>query len=98
MFRVADTHLVLNEISDQIMSILARDHRRLQQYVVADYRESGVRGVSGIVLDTPSGILAVRVAMLDESYRSRFPAKDLVEKNDLPVVVDLDDDLAFDDH
>jgi hypothetical protein len=96
MSRSLDAHLVLNEVSDRIISAFAQDRRGLQQYVVTDdYHVTGVRDVSGIVLETPSWVFAVRVVLLDDSYQGQLSAKELVEKNDLPLVVSLDDDPPF---
>ena len=86
----------LNEASDQIIAAFAQDRRGLQQYVVTDdYHVTGVRGVSGIIVETPSWVYAVRVALFDSSYQGQLSAKELAEKNDLHLVVSPDDDSVF---
>jgi hypothetical protein len=81
-----NTHFMLNELSDQIIATVVRDRRGLQQYVlVDDETRTGIKGVSGIVLETESWLIAIRVAVLEKFVRGRLSAKELVEKNDLPI-------------
>lgn len=77
---------MLNELSDQIIATVVRDRHWFQQYVLVDDEAiAGIKGVSGIVLETESWLIAIRVAGLAKFVRDHLSAKELVEKNDLPI-------------
>ena len=62
MLNRESTQLLLNDISDQIISAIARSRDGLDQYVIVDDEaRSGIRGVAGIVIQTRVWKLARRL-------------------------------------
>ena len=85
MLNRESTQLLLNDISDQIISAIARSRDALDQHVIVDDEaRSGIRGVAGIVIETRVWKLAIR-AVIETFSKHRLTARKLVTENDLQI-------------